>query len=87
MNAEFDVLVCCSPRFWQKYAPAAIAPIAAPPMNTVRRESAGRGRGPRQLRVNANGASTAAPSAKRKTLRPDGVRSCSASCTISNVDP
>ena len=87
MNAEFDVVVCCKPRFWQKYAPVAIAPITTPPTTTVRRESSGLGRGPRQPRRSANGASTAAPTAKRNTFRPDGVRSSSASCTIVKVDP
>ncbi len=50
-----------------------MTPSDAPPSRKVRIESVGRRSGPAQERRSANGASTAAPIAKRMRLNPMGV--------------
>ena len=64
-----------------------MTPSDAPPSRNVRIVSVGRRAGPAHDRRNANGASTAAPTAKRMRLNPIGVVWSSASWTIENVTP
>src|SRR3954464_15225465 len=87
MKAELDVDVCWSPMFWVRYANAAITPSEAPPSRNVRNVSVVRSAGPCHARRRANGASTAAPTAKRIRLKPIGVVLSSASWTIEKVTP
>ena len=85
MNAEFDVVVRSKPAFWNQYPTNATTPNASIAGANIRRVASLPGR--RQSRASANGASTSAPTANRKRMKPTGVTCSSASCTSTNVLP